>query len=806
MQYFWQDLRYGARLLGKAPVFTAVAVVALALGMGATTAIFSVVDAVLLQPLPFRDPERLLVVWEKNPTLNRYKLFVAPVNFEAWQKESRSVEQMAAFQDVRINLTGGPNGHIDPEELKAERVSANLFPLLGVQAAVGRTFRVEEDQPGHADFVLLSHSLWQRRFGGDPAIAGKAIRLREVPYTVVGVLPAGFAVMETGVDVFIPLGLNPNDARSANGRFLTVIARRTGSLEGVRGELDDIGARMERAQPALDKGWRPSVFVLEDELVGGVRRALWVLMGAVGCLLLMACVNVANLLLARGATRRKELALRRALGAGRGRMVAQLLAESMLLALGGGLAGMLLAAGAITLLAHAGPAGVPRLAQARIDFRLFAFALGVSVLTGILFGIAPALRDSGASLNSTLNEGGRGGTAGRSGRAMRNGLVVSEMALAVIVLIAAGLLIQSFIRLRRVDPGFQPAGVLTARVPLAGGRNSATGRRVAFFQQLTARVATLPGVRAVGAVNGVPLAGLGLGSQFAVDGRPAPSQEQRPMAVLRSVTPAYFQTMAIPLVAGRALTDADNQQAAPAIVVNQTLARRFWPGASAIGGRIAIDQNPGRVAEIVGVVGDVKPERIDGEEWPTIYNPYAQVPVAAMTLTVRTAGEPMRLASALIREIHQLDSDQPVADVRPMEAVVDQAVANARFNTRLFAVFAGVAFVLAAVGIYGVVSYDVTERTNEIGIRMALGAQPKDVLKLVLGQGARLAVYGIVAGLVGAALLTRLMGAMLYGVNPTDAWTFAAISILLAIVALGASYLPSRRAMALDPVTALRHE
>jgi putative ABC transport system permease protein len=389
---------------------------------------------------------------------------------------------------------------------------------------------------------------------------------------------------------------------------------------------------------------------------------------------------------------------------------------------------------------------------------------------------------------------------------MRNALVVSEMALAVIVLIAAGLLIRSFVRLRSVDPGFQPAGVLTARVPLAGGRNSAPARRLAFFQQLTARVATLPGVRAVGAVNGVPLDGLGLGSAFAVDGRPAPSAEQRPMAVLRSVTPGYFQTMAIPLVAGRALADSDNQQGPPVILVNQTLARRFWPGASAIGGRIAIDFNAGRVAEIVGVVGDVKPERIDGEDWPTIYNPYAQVPVTAMTLTVRTAGPPMALASALIREVHQLDPDQPVADVRPMEEVVDQAVANARFNTLLLGVFAGVAFVLAAVGIYGVISYDVTERTNEIGIRMALGAQPKDVLKLVLGQGARLAVYGIVAGLLGATALTRLMGAMLYGVNPTDALTFAAISILLAIVALAASYLPSRRAMALDPVIALRHE
>jgi putative ABC transport system permease protein len=756
--------------------------------------------------LPFRDPERLLVVWEKNPSQSRYKLPVAPLNFLAWQKASHSVEQMAAFQDTRVNLTGGPNGHIDPEELKCERVSANLFALLGVQAVVGRTFRDEEDRPGHANFALLSHSLWQRRFGADPAIAGKTIRLRDQPYTVVGVLPADFGVMEAGVDIFLPLALNPGDARSMNAQFLTVIARRTAGLEQVRGELDDIGAQMERAFPALDQGRRPSVFVLRDELVGGVQRALWVLMGAVGCLLLMACVNVANLLLARGAARRKEFALRAALGAVRGRMVTQLLSESMLLGLGGGLLGLMLATGAVKLLAYAGPSSVPRLAEAGIDLRLFLFALGVSILTGILFGIVPALRDSGAGLSTTLNEGGRGGTAGRSGRLVRNSLVVSEVALAMIVLIAAGLLIRSFVRLRSVNPGFQAAGVLTARVPLGGGRNSALDRRVVFFQQLTARVAVLPGVRAVGAINGLPLTGLGVGSPFAVDGRPAPSPEQRPWAVVRSVTPGYFQAMAIPLSAGRVLSDADTQQAPPVIVVNQMLARRFWPGASPLGGRIATDLYPGRVAEIVGVVGDVKPDRVEGEEWPAIYNPYAQAPVSSMTLAVRTDLAPMSLAPALLREVHQIDPDQPLAEVRPMAEVVDQSVANARFNTQLLGAFAGVAFVLAAVGIYGVVAYDITERTNEIGIRMALGAQQAHVLKLVLGQGARLAVYGIVAGLLGAAALTRLMGAMLYGVSPIDAGTFATISILLALVALVAGYLPSRRAMKLDPVTALRHE
>ena len=803
-----RDLRHGVRLWRKAPGFSAVALVALALGMGATSSIFSVVDAVLLKPLPFRDPQRLLVVWEGNPAQNLEKIFVAPGNFLEWQEQSRGLESLAAIQDVHINLTGGPNGHIDPEELMAERVSSSLFPLLGVQPVVGRAFLSGEDQPGRASYALLSYSLWQRRFGADRSIAGKAIRLRDQSYTVVGVLPAGFSVLRSNVDVWIPLGLDPHDVRTAGMRFLTVIARLNPGVEigRAQAEMDVIGSRLEQANPALDRGWRPSLFPLREELVGNVQQALLVLLAAVGFLLSMACVNVANLLLARGAARRKEIAIRTALGAGRGRIVAQLLSESMLLALAGGALGLALAGAVVALVARLGPASIPRLAEARIDARLFLFALGVSAATGVLFGIAPAMQGSGANLNVALREGGRGGTTSRSGRKVRNALVAVELALAVVVLIGAGLLIRSFVRLRSADPGFQPAGLLTLRLPLAGGRNASPDRRVAFFQQVTDRVATLPGVRAVGAVNGLPLTGLGVGSNFAVDGRPAPAPEQRPMGLLRSVTCAYFRTMGIPLVAGRVFADSDTGQAPPAIIVNQTLARRFWPQGNPLGGRLVVDQNNGRVAEIVGVVADVKPERIEDQDCPTIYNPYAQVPVTTMTMVVRVARPPLSLASAVEREVHQLDPDQPVADIRSMEEVVDRAIAGARFNTALLGIFAELAFLLAAVGIYGVVSCDVSERTHEIGIRVALGAQPGDVLKLVLGQGARLAGYGIAAGLVLAFALTRLMASMLYAVKATDAYTFAAIPLLLGGVALAASYLPSRRALALDPVIALRDE
>ena len=801
-----RDLRYGARLLWRAPEFSLVALVTLGLGMGASTAIFSVVDAVLLKPLPFREPGRLLAIYEKSPSQKKTKLYVAPLNFQAWQQQSHTLE-MAAVQDLRRNLTGGPNGRIDPEEVRVELVSANLFPLLGVQAAIGRTFLPEEDQPGHSNYVLLSHRLWQQRFGADPSIPGKTILLSNNPFTVVGVLPAGFLVLDSTVDLWFPLGINFNDPRLAGSRIINVVVARVkpgATIGEARAEMDSIGVNLARSNPALNNGWSPSIFGFQEELVGSVEKALLVLMAAVGFLLLMACANVANLLLTRGAIRRKEMAIRTALGATRGRVVQLLLTESIKLSLAGGLFGLVLARAAMAVLARIGPESIPRMAEAQLDLRLFLFALGISVVTGALFGMAPALQLSGVHLSTALAEGGRSGTIGRRGGLARSMLVVVQVALAVVVLIGAGLLIRSFQRLRAADAGFQPSGLLTFRLPLAGGRNTAIERRIAFFQQVMDRVSTLPGVRSAGAASSLPLTGLWDGSPFAIAGRPTPPQGQWPTGLVRAVTTGYFNTMSIPLLAGRMFTPADTLQAPMVLIVNRTLARRFWPNENPIGGRILIPT--GRTAEIVGVVGDVKQDRIEGEEWPTLYGVYGQLPYLTMVVAVRTAGPPSALASTLSRVVHEIDPDQPLTDLRPMESIVDSAVSGTRFNAVLLGAFAVIAFVLASVGIYGVIACVVTERTHEIGIRVALGAQSRDVLKLVVGQGARLAAMGIALGLAAAFALTRLMASMLYSVKPTDAFTFVIISLLLGAVALAASYLPSRRAMALDPVAALRHE
>ena len=796
------------RVFGKSPGTTVVALLALALGIGTSTAIFSAVDAVLLRPLPFRDAHQLVVMWEKSATRNLKQMYVARSNFWEWGRQSRTFAGMAGIQDAQINLTGGPNGHMEPEELKAERVSAGLFPLLGVQAVVGRTFRPEEDQPGHANFALLSHRLWERRFSSDPGIVGKAIRLRDQSFAVVGVLPSGVWPLDPDVDLWVPLGLNPNDPRTANARTLRVIGRlRPGvTIEQARGEMETIGTRMEQANPALNAGYRPNLFPFREEMAGKTREPLLILSGAVGLLLLMACANVASLLLAKGSSRRKEIALRFALGATRGQIVTQLLSESVLLSLAGGCLGLLVAWIGISVVRRFGPAGMPQLQSVAMDGRLFLFALAVSFATGILFGILPALQDSAIELSSALGETSRGGTASRSGRRLRSALVVVEVALAVLVLIGAGLLVKSFARLRAVDLGFHPAGVFTMRLPLLGGRNAAMDRRAPFVHQALDGLSSLPGVQSAGAVTSLPLTGLDVGSVFWVEGRPSPPPDQRPNLLLRYISGSYLATMGIPLVSGRTFTDADTPQSPPVAIVNQTMARRFFPGQNAVGQRLILDSLSGRVVEIAGICGDASQAKVVGEDWPMAYVPYTQLPPPYIVIAMRTTGDPGAVAGAAAREIHKLDADQVVTEQRTMEEVTERAMAEPRFDTTVLTFLGVVAFLLASVGIYGVISYDVNDRLHELGIRVALGAQRGDVLRLVVGQGARLAALGILIGLGAAFTTTRLMASLLYAVKPTDFFTFATISLLLGAVALAASYIPSRRAMALDPAVALRHE
>ncbi len=806
MNFLRQDFLYGVRLLSKSPGFTAIALVTLALGIGAATSIFSVVDAVMFKPLPFRDAGRVVIVYEKNPAINRFRMPAAVGNYRQWRTVSHTLEGVSAILDAKVNLTGGPNGRIDPEELKAERVSANLFPMLGVQPVLGRVFRPEEDRPGHGFYALLSYSLWQRKFGGDRSIAGKSIRLRDQLYSVVGVLPAGFALLEPDVDVYAPLAL-PTDARMAASRMLTVVARlKPGvTLDQAKREMDSIGAQLEQANPAVDRGWRPNLFRFQDELIGKSADAMWVLLGAVGLLVIIACVNVANLLLARGASRQREIAIRSALGASRGRVAAQFLIESLILALAGGALGLAVAGAAVWLIAKLGPPTVPRLTQAHVDARLFLFAFAVSVLSGVVFGAAPALEGARANLSAGLMQGGRAGSAGRRARWVRGALVVAETALALIVLIGAGLLMRGFVRLRAIDPGFRSGNVLAMRVPLGGGRNNAYERRVAFFQQLTDKISALPGVLSVGAVSSLPLTGFGNGSWFWIDGRPAPPSERRPLAVTLGATPGYFKTMGIPLLEGRSFDAHDTPTSSSVAIIDQTLARRFFPQGGAIGAHLLVDAND-KAPEIVGVVGAVKPDRLEGDAWPTIYMPYSQKHDQTMIVVARTAVSPLSEAASAARAVHELDPEQPVADIETLDQVVEGAVAGARFNAAALDIFAFIAFLLAAIGIYGVISYDVTSRTNEIGIRMALGAAAPNVARMVVAQGAALAGIGIAIGLAAAYEITWVMRSMLFGVNPRDFFIFAAVAVLLALVAIAASYLPSRRAAALNPVEALRHE
>ena len=754
-----QDLRYAARTLKKSPGFTSVALLALALGIGANTTIFSIVNGVLLRPLPFRDPDRIMMLDEK--WLPRFPHFEATAwDFLSWREQSRAFGQMAAFADVAFNLTGDDR----PERISGARVSANLPSLLGVDPVLGRSFTPEEDKDGNARLVLLGHNLWQRRFGGDPRVVGSAVRLNSVSFTVIGVMPPGFRFPQD-TEIWTPMGFTPKDGES--GHFIWAIGRLKPGVTRTQAqaEMDMIMARLQQPQGV----WSANVFPLMDYYVGEVRAALFVLLGAAGFVLLIACANVANLLLARASVREKEISLRASLGASRGRIIQQLVTESMLLSLLGGTLGLLLASGGISAAKRLSPASIPRLDQVALDYPVLVFTFGLSAITGVLFGLAPALRLSRANLQECLKAGGRIGGA-EMRKSARSALVVSEVALALVLLSGAGLLVKSFWRLLEVRPGFNPESVLAARINLPAVKYPEPHKQNEFVHQLLGRI-----------------------------------PESGTAANYYAVTPRYLQAMGIPLMRGRFFAERDTLESQPVVIINEVMARRFFPNEDPIGKRLDIS-GPTYLREIVGVVGDVKQGGLRASKTPQVYEPFLQKPSNSFNVVLRAAGNPMHVAEAVRHEVLAIDKEQPVSNVRTMEELVARSVTQDRLSAFLLGLFAALALGLAAIGIYGVMAYLVTQRTHEIGIRIALGAHQRGILQLVLEQSLRMVLLGLGIGLAASLALTRVLGNLLYEVKPSDPLIFIAVFILLLDVALIAAFIPARRASRVDPMVALRYE
>ncbi len=825
LENLWQDVRYAVRMLFKNKGFTAVAIIALALGIGANTAIFSVVNAVLLRPLPYPEPDGLMIVRETNLSRGLTDAGISLPDFREWRNRNHTFEKMAAFSTGNYNISGNE----EAERVVGTVVSADLLPLLGVRPAQGRAFLQDEEQFGKHRVVIVSDGLWQRRFGAQAKLVDQTIKLNDEAFAVVGVMPRGFQFPDQTSALWVPLALPDKSPYNTRGNYwLQVVARlKAGvTLAQAQAETDSVHRQLEQ-EVKETAGYGEKLISLQEAIVGDVQTPLLVLLGAVGFVLLIACANVANLSLARASARQKEIAIRTALGAGRQRLVRQLLTESLMLGLAGGALGLLLALWGVDLLISLAP-DLPRLTEISVDNRVLIFTLALALLTSVIFGLVPALQASKSDLNESLKEGSRG-TAGstRRGQRARSALVVAEIALSLVLLVSAGLMVNSLLRLQRVSPGFRTQNILTMQLSLPKAKypNDRPELAAGFYRQLIERVRALPGVQSVGVSTSLPFTDSSWGKLFTIEDRPAPKSIQEvPNVQYSQLSPDYLNTLGIPLAKGRYLSERDTRDTLPVAVINETMARRYFPNEDPIGKRLYLGPPeqlipPGILPPnyhfirwtIVGIIGDVKKRGLGKSIEPEIYTLPEQsltndTPAREMYLAVRTNTEPASLTSAVRSQIQALDKEQPIAEVATMEKLLSDSLSQARFSTLLLAIFAITALMLAAVGVYGVMSYTVTQRTHEIGIRMALGAQDRDVMKLIVRQGMILAVIGVAIGLAASLLLTRLIKSLLFGVAATDPATFTAITLLLACVALLACYVPARRATKVDPMIALRHE
>jgi len=810
MQYLIQDIRYGLRTSLRTPGAAAVALVALSLGIGANSAVFSVVNAVLIRPLPYKDPARLVVVWENKLSKGMRQEPVSAADYRDFQEQNQVFEQIGAFQTQSSVLTGREL----PERVEAAVVSPSIFQLLGMKPALGRSFANDEDQPAKNSVLILSDSLWRRRFGGDPKALGLPVRVDSKNYTIIGIAPPGFRLLDSPSELWMPYTPDAAQLRKRGMRTLTIIARLKPGITRKQAEIQMqvIAQRLAEANPDSNVGYGVEVVPISEQMIGDVRPTLWTLMGAVTLILLIACANAANLLLARAGSREKEMAVRAALGAKPARIVRQLLTESVLLASISGALGLALAYAATPILVRLAPASVLRAREISLDWRVVAFTLCVSIATGVVFGLAPAVSGAKADLNSTLKSSGRS-NSGHQGRSnLRDALVVSEISCCLVLLILAGLLIRSFAHLGEVQPGFRADHVLTMQISLPATRYSGL-RTELFYKQLLDRVSTLPGVQAAGLCRFLPLSGKDASANFLIEGQPALASVDQPRAKFRAAGGTYFAALRIPLLKGRLFDASDDERTPKVVIVNERAARQYWPNEDPVGKRILSGFDKDQWSTIVGVVGNVKHAGLDAETNPETYYHFLQIPPeavplaeATMALVIRTSMAPAAMISTVREVVRGLDPEQPVYDVRTMEEVRDGSVAQPRFRMVLLGVFAGLAVLLAAIGLYGVMAYSVTQRRNELGVRMALGAEPSYILRLVLGNGLALTAIGLAIGLALAVGCARIIAGFLFGVHATDFATFGVSSLLVLIVAAMASVVPALRATRVDPVSALGTE